>query len=423
MKVHKGIRGVAIGGAVVLSTLSLAAVPLTLQATGVTNTSSASAHDNTVSLWVTCTDYQWVLHGSVANDYGIGETIIDSSDQSLFANGATIAANGTLPGTEVLAAPVDKTVTITAVWDDNWPSPAGLTRSGSISTSDFEGSCTPPPPPPSYQTEPSIITVAATCGAGETGSLSDTPGAGLDGITTATDSFPDDTSETGPGTFFFKVVSTPIGANPALPFDPSIADATHVLSDGGFTLTITVTLDGPLTGEACTTPPTKVTLGIPPKKDLCGTENDHYGLLPDTDAVAYSRDGLDIIATLKSDSYTFDTLPSGWVDNGDGTATYAFTNTEWTNTPCDTSTPPPTDTPTAPPTTTPTIPGGGTDGGDIVSSSHVSNNGTPLIGNPLIDVLLALIALILAGGVVASFRPDLARRLVATLRPRSGSEN
>lgn len=79
---------------------------------------------------------------------------------------------------------------------------------------------------------------------------------------------------------------------------------------------------------------TKVVPSVPVVKDLCGTVNDHYGLPTDTEGIAYTRDGLDIIATLKGDQYGFGTLPSGYVDNHDGTATYAFSNTDWSTAPC-----------------------------------------------------------------------------------------
>ncbi|CAN5579387.1 hypothetical protein BH09ACT4_BH09ACT4_10020 [soil metagenome] len=73
--------------------------------------------------------------------------------------------------------------------------------------------------------------------------------------------------------------------------------------------------------------------GVPAVKDLCGTDNDHYGLLADTAGIAYTRDGLDIVATLTS-GYVWGALPAGWVDNGDGTATYAFSNTDWNDEAC-----------------------------------------------------------------------------------------
>jgi len=79
---------------------------------------------------------------------------------------------------------------------------------------------------------------------------------------------------------------------------------------------------------------TMVTLVVPEVQDLCGTADDQYGLPASTDDVVYTRDGRDIVATLTDESSEFDTLPLGWVDNEDGTATYAFTNTEWNSAPC-----------------------------------------------------------------------------------------
>lgn len=76
-----------------------------------------------------------------------------------------------------------------------------------------------------------------------------------------------------------------------------------------------------------------VSPGTPVVKDLCAAADDHYGLLADTADIAYTRDGLDIIATITSDAI-WGTLPTGWVDNGDGTATYPFSATEWTHVNC-----------------------------------------------------------------------------------------
>jgi hypothetical protein len=88
-------------------------------------------------------------------------------------------------------------------------------------------------------------------------------------------------------------------------------------------------------------------------KDKCGTENDHYGLPDDTDAITYWRDGNDVTATIKADNTVWGTLPSGWVKVDDTHATYPFSATEWTNVPCDEGTPTPTPTPTQTTGTTP----------------------------------------------------------------------
>jgi hypothetical protein len=88
------------------------------------------------------------------------------------------------------------------------------------------------------------------------------------------------------------------------------------------------------TGEECEEI-VKVTLDVPVKQDYCGTANDEYQLPANKEGVAYTREeNGDITATLTSDSFEFNTLPSGWVDNNDGTATYAFENTEWSTEPC-----------------------------------------------------------------------------------------
>lgn len=74
----------------------------------------------------------------------------------------------------------------------------------------------------------------------------------------------------------------------------------------------------------------------PVVKDVCGAGNDHLGLPDVTAGIDYSRDGLDIVATLSSSLYVFGTLPAGWVLNLDGTATFAFNPADFTDEPCST---------------------------------------------------------------------------------------
>lgn len=83
--------------------------------------------------------------------------------------------------------------------------------------------------------------------------------------------------------------------------------------------------------EAC---PAVVIPASPIVKDLCDTADDHYGLPAETTGIVYSRDGLDIVATLVPGS-TFGDLPAGWTLNQDGTATYAFNAEQFTDIPCD----------------------------------------------------------------------------------------
>ncbi|MEO6534152.1 MAG: hypothetical protein ABIO06_11345 [Pseudolysinimonas sp.] len=101
------------------------------------------------------------------------------------------------------------------------------------------------------------------------------------------------------------------------------------VSNDGSTLTISQALAGPDTSLCPTLVPS-----APVVKDLCETSNDHYGLPIGPAGVSYSRSGLDIIATITAADTFWGTLPAGWVLNGDGTATYAFTNTTWTNVDC-----------------------------------------------------------------------------------------
>lgn len=73
----------------------------------------------------------------------------------------------------------------------------------------------------------------------------------------------------------------------------------------------------------------------PVVKDVCGTENDHYGLPDGPAGVAYSRDGLDLIATITTEDTEWGNLPSGWVKADETTARYAFNGDQFTNEPCD----------------------------------------------------------------------------------------
>lgn len=63
---------------------------------------------------------------------------------------------------------------------------------------------------------------------------------------------------------------------------------------------------------------------VPLVKDKPCTADDHYGLPDDSDGITYIRDGLAIVAVLTGDRPFAAVLPDGWVNNGNGTATYAF---------------------------------------------------------------------------------------------------
>jgi hypothetical protein len=104
--------------------------------------------------------------------------------------------------------------------------------------------------------------------------------------------------------------------------------------EGGKTVTFDVVVPNALTDEDCTVAPTLVIPGTPVIKDLCGITQDHYGLLADTENIAYSRDGKAIIATLHGDNVAWGTLPSGWAKTSDTVATYAFDDELFTNVPC-----------------------------------------------------------------------------------------
>jgi len=80
--------------------------------------------------------------------------------------------------------------------------------------------------------------------------------------------------------------------------------------------------------------PDVVVPNSPVVKNLCVDEQDHYGLPSGPEGITYSRDGKDIVATL-GEGFSFGTLPTGWVLNEDGTATFAFDASLFTGTPRD----------------------------------------------------------------------------------------
>jgi LPXTG-motif cell wall-anchored protein len=90
-----------------------------------------------------------------------------------------------------------------------------------------------------------------------------------------------------------------------------------------------------LDGDCAPPPPAKVKPGPPMVKDLCETANDHYGLPEPTEGIAYSRDGLNLVAELTSDEYELDLSDTGWVADDDGTATYYFDEEDFTDINCE----------------------------------------------------------------------------------------
>ncbi|HEY4152110.1 MAG TPA: hypothetical protein VGM38_02195 [Pseudolysinimonas sp.] len=76
---------------------------------------------------------------------------------------------------------------------------------------------------------------------------------------------------------------------------------------------------------------------IPVVKDLCGTADDHYGLPTGPTGISYTRNGLDVIATITAASTYWGSLPTGWVSNTSTTATYAFSSNLFTDVPCSVS--------------------------------------------------------------------------------------
>jgi hypothetical protein len=88
-----------------------------------------------------------------------------------------------------------------------------------------------------------------------------------------------------------------------------------------------------LTGPDCVDPILVIPTD-PGQKDKCAVADDHFGLPVNTENVTYARDELDIIATrIGGDGWGV--LPTGWVDNGNGTATFPFTSVTWTAVNCD----------------------------------------------------------------------------------------
>lgn len=197
----------------------------------------ALAHDNAVTAVVVCNvNYEWEVQWSVANDYGQDEVVLASSDTSLFDVGDRIEAYATVTQTEVVAGPIDKTLTVTAKWDDGWPNAAGLARSGSISTSDFQGTCAAP-----LVASASVTTTDETCDSGEILNYGPSENSVYSGT-------PDGTVGPGP----YNVISTATGT-------ATFPTGSGVSLDG-MTKTFTGTLSGPLDPDTpeCRKPATPV---------------------------------------------------------------------------------------------------------------------------------------------------------------------
>jgi hypothetical protein len=121
-------------------------------------------------------------------------------------------------------------------------------------------------------------------------------------------------------------------------------------------------------GKTCPTvpgdpEPVVVVPNPPVKKDLCGTNDDHYGLPSGPAEASYVRVERDIEAELHG-NYAWGPMPAGWTKVDETTAAYRFSPGDFTDVPCETPEPEPSETPTAPPTEavepsptpTPTVP-------------------------------------------------------------------
>jgi hypothetical protein len=238
----------------------------------------AFAHDNAVTAKVVCNvNYEWEVQWSVANDYGDEETVLASSDTSLFDVGDRIDEYDTVTQTEIVAGPIDKTLTITARWDDGWPDAAGLTRSGSISTSDFHGTCEPPTTPDADFT---VDTDPATCVVGE--SLNAPVGTYVNFDPTNTPA-----GTTGPASWVIK----------------GDAEPTHTFPNGDTSKTLSGTLAGPLDPDnpLCRKPVTPV--GPTLIKGQCVANKVVPGSAP-TFAELVALQPLGVVATLDAGSTT-----------------------------------------------------------------------------------------------------------------------
>lgn len=74
-------------------------------------------------------------------------------------------------------------------------------------------------------------------------------------------------------------------------------------------------------------------------KDKCGTADDHYGLPDDGNGVFYSRDGLDVLASLDTEHgwFSWAAVPSGWAVEDDSEATvlrWAFQTLDFSDEAC-----------------------------------------------------------------------------------------
>jgi len=112
-----------------------------------------------------------------------------------------------------------------------------------------------------------------------------------------------------------------------------------VTADKGYSYgdskTKTLTFDVPAQ-EDCPEPPKAAAPEAPKVKDLCGVENDHYGL-PSTEGVVYSRDGKDVLANLAEGYSSWSDIPTGWAAESeaeDATLRWAFQPGDFSTEPC-----------------------------------------------------------------------------------------
>jgi len=265
---------------------------------GVTHTWAAQG-DQSLLTWNNC----------LAVDAAAGISVSTPTCQSASVatwTGLVNATGGTLdqtPGTHSGIA--------TATAHHAFPAGAGVSGDGSTKTISYTivAATSGSPCWPADATA-SVTVTPPTCTTGDvvTGTF-ETPSGGS--VTTSGPT-------SGPGTFT-ATFTAPTGHK--FPAGPNV-------TNGGVTLTITVQLAGKDTTKCPSVVPQ-----APVVKDLCGTDNDHYGLPTGPDGVTYTRDGKNIIATHGAD-LQWGTLPAGWVLNQDGTLTFAFSNTQWTDVSC-----------------------------------------------------------------------------------------
>ncbi|MES2093617.1 MAG: hypothetical protein V4531_07385 [Actinomycetota bacterium] len=109
----------------------------------------ANANQNAITAAVSCTPYYtWQVTWSVANSMkNVDETITTSSDEKLVPLKTVIKGGEKATFTEILAAPVDKTLTLGA----DWANGTSNTNTGTLSKARFTPACVAPAPTPAVK--------------------------------------------------------------------------------------------------------------------------------------------------------------------------------------------------------------------------------------------------------------------------------